>query len=93
MKPVIQSADNAELLRRRRRIGKLFSEFLLYLLIIAILAGVNAQGIARRAVARRVGDRPVVFYDLSRTENGKIAEHWDVVQEIPATSKSGHTML
>ena len=25
------------------------------------------------------------FYDLFRIENGKIAEHWDVLEEIPAT--------
>lgn len=24
------------------------------------------------------------FYDLFRVENGKIAEHWDVTEEIPA---------
>lgn len=24
------------------------------------------------------------FYDLFRVENGKIAEHWDIIQEIPA---------
>lgn len=27
---------------------------------------------------------PTSFYDLFRVEHGKIAEHWDVVQEIPA---------
>jgi predicted SnoaL-like aldol condensation-catalyzing enzyme len=25
------------------------------------------------------------FYDLFRVENGKIAEHWDTIEEIPAT--------
>jgi len=27
------------------------------------------------------------FYDLFRVENGKIAEHWDVIEEIPAKEK------
>ena len=27
--------------------------------------------------------KPVVFYDLLRFEEGKIVEHWDVIQEIP----------
>ncbi|MGB7286580.1 MAG: nuclear transport factor 2 family protein [Salaquimonas sp.] len=26
---------------------------------------------------------PTAFYDIWRVENGKIAEHWDVVQEVP----------
>lgn len=28
--------------------------------------------------------KPTAFYDLFRLENGKIAEHWDVLEEIPA---------
>jgi predicted SnoaL-like aldol condensation-catalyzing enzyme len=31
----------------------------------------------------RLGPQPVAFYDLFRVENGKIAEHWDVIQAIP----------
>jgi predicted SnoaL-like aldol condensation-catalyzing enzyme len=30
---------------------------------------------------------PTSFYDLFRVENGKIAEHWDVVETIPAKSE------
>ncbi|MEM8728711.1 MAG: nuclear transport factor 2 family protein [Pseudomonadota bacterium] len=30
------------------------------------------------------GDKPVAIYDLFRVENGRIAEHWDVLQEVPA---------
>jgi predicted SnoaL-like aldol condensation-catalyzing enzyme len=35
--------------------------------------------------------KPTAFFDLFRVENGKIAEHWDVIQEIPATEKQAHT--
>ena len=32
------------------------------------------------------GPRPMVAVDITRVENGKIAEHWDVMQdEVPAT--------
>jgi predicted SnoaL-like aldol condensation-catalyzing enzyme len=30
------------------------------------------------------GDKPTSFYDLFRVENGKIAEHWDTIETIPA---------
>ncbi|MCP4104158.1 MAG: hypothetical protein GY749_01250 [Desulfobacteraceae bacterium] len=30
---------------------------------------------------------PTAFYDLFRVENGYIAEHWDVIQEIPPEEK------
>jgi predicted SnoaL-like aldol condensation-catalyzing enzyme len=29
------------------------------------------------------GDLPTAYYDLYRIENGKIAEHWDVLETIP----------
>jgi predicted SnoaL-like aldol condensation-catalyzing enzyme len=37
------------------------------------------------------GDRNTSFYDLFRVQSGKIAEHWDVVEEVPAKSESKKT--
>ena len=34
--------------------------------------------------------KPTAFFDLFRTEKGKIVEHWDVLQEIPDTDKQAH---
>jgi predicted SnoaL-like aldol condensation-catalyzing enzyme len=31
-----------------------------------------------------VKEKPAVFYNLLRFENGKAVEHWDVIQEIPS---------
>ena len=39
------------------------------------------------------GGKPSAIYDLFRVENGKIAEHWDVIQEIPAESKNTNGMF
>ncbi|WP_460943955.1 nuclear transport factor 2 family protein [Spirosoma daeguense] len=30
------------------------------------------------------GGKETSFYDLFRVENGKIAEHWDTIETIPA---------
>ena len=39
------------------------------------------------------GNDQYVTMDFFRfDENGKIVEHWDSVQQIPATTKSGNTM-
>jgi predicted SnoaL-like aldol condensation-catalyzing enzyme len=34
--------------------------------------------------------KPTAFFDLFRTEKGKIVEHWDVIQEIPPAEKQAH---
>ena len=41
------------------------------------------------------GPKPMVAVDIFRVANGKIAEHWDVMQEeVPATqSANGNSML
>jgi predicted SnoaL-like aldol condensation-catalyzing enzyme len=33
------------------------------------------------------GGKPTVFYDLFRVENGKIAEHWDTIETVPAQAE------
>jgi hypothetical protein len=37
--------------------------------------------------------KPTSFYDLFRVENGKIVEHWDVLQVVPTDSRNGNTMF
>jgi predicted SnoaL-like aldol condensation-catalyzing enzyme/truncated hemoglobin YjbI len=34
--------------------------------------------------------KPTAFFDLFRTERGKIMEHWDVLQELPPDDKMVH---
>jgi len=34
-----------------------------------------------------MGDRPTSYYDLYRIQDGKIAEHWDTIEQIPARSE------
>ena len=44
---------------------------------------VLAQGNFVLAVSEDTfGDKPTAYYDLWRVENGKIAEHWDVMETI-----------
>jgi predicted SnoaL-like aldol condensation-catalyzing enzyme len=38
-------------------------------------------------------DRGTVAADFFRLENGKIVEHWDVLQPFPQTSANDHPMF
>ena len=39
------------------------------------------------------GPKPMVAVDIFRVANGKIAEHWDVLQPVPETANNMNTMF
>jgi predicted SnoaL-like aldol condensation-catalyzing enzyme len=40
-----------------------------------------------------LGPKPLIAVDILRVENGKISEHWDVLQEEVAETVSGNRMF
>lgn len=39
------------------------------------------------------GGKQKVVVDLFRFQNGKVAEHWDAIQDVPETILNGHAMM
>jgi predicted SnoaL-like aldol condensation-catalyzing enzyme len=41
----------------------------------------------------KMGNKTFSILDIFRLENGKITEHWDIMQEVPAKSANAHPMF
>lgn len=44
-------------------------------------------------MVRKPDDRGLAVVDLFRLENGKVVEHWDVIQEVPEKSANNNSMF
>ena len=65
----------------------------------------NAKSIIKRIFAdgdyvivhvhsiREPGTRGVAIVDIYRMENGKVVEHWDVIQDVPEKARNDNTMF
>ncbi|RJG39896.1 nuclear transport factor 2 family protein [Mesorhizobium sp. DCY119] len=76
--------------------------------IRALIQGAIDSGVSINAEVKRVaadGDlvwihaksfffgKELASVEIFRVENGKIVEHWDVIQEVPAESANNNTMF
>jgi predicted SnoaL-like aldol condensation-catalyzing enzyme len=77
-------------------LGKAFAEMAQQGITMRIDQVVRVLGRGNFVLLQSRGEfkgKPAVFYDLLRIKDAKIAEHWDVIQEIPAESRNNNGML
>lgn len=62
----------------------------------SVIARIVADGdfvMTHRRVTTKDDPRGVAYADLYKVRDGKIVEHWDVIQPIPPFSLAGHSMV
>ncbi|WIX76743.1 nuclear transport factor 2 family protein [Amycolatopsis carbonis] len=65
---------------------QLRSEFPDFRLHIKRVVAEDDMVVTHSLLVRKPGDPGLAMVDFFRLENGKIVEHWDVVQEVPENS-------
>jgi predicted SnoaL-like aldol condensation-catalyzing enzyme len=55
--------------------------------------GAGGDLVAVHSTSTGLPPRGTAVMDMFRLEDGRIVEHWDVVQEIPATAANSNSML
>jgi len=58
-----------------------------------VLADGDFVMVHAHATSGQPGDRGSAVMDIFRLENGKVVEHWDVIQPIPETARNENTMF
>lgn len=67
-------------------VTQLRSEFPDFRLDIKRVVAEDDMVVTHSHLVRESGDPGLAMADIFRLENGKIVEHWDVIQEVPETS-------
>jgi len=62
-------------------------------ILVPMFAEPGAQHDVKRIIVNGEGDRGTSVIDIYRLADGKIAEHWDVIQPVPAAANNGHPMF
>jgi hypothetical protein len=54
---------------------------------------VKPAGAGHGNVANEPGTRGIALVDMFRIQDGMIAEHWDILQDVPETTANGNDMF
>jgi predicted SnoaL-like aldol condensation-catalyzing enzyme len=73
-------------------VNGVLAEFPQFSLQCARLTAEDDRVVVHVLAKRTPEDRGIISLDMFRLEEGRIVEHWDVIQEVPASSANGNGM-